>query len=255
MPLHHDRGAKIKNSYSQGFPKDLMEFSSKVDNKFLNDNLHTIEEMEYRQKGITDDFKNYQNKYYDDRVILNHDLYFKHENKVYARVSGAQPLNIMNTGFIGSLNNQVNGADLFTDQTGSDQSGFGGYVYIGWLDAGTIGEFYDQSAVSYISGVAGNYRHGVYDQQSSVPTNLMADSGSLTVQTGYTFEPFTEFALTVSQNYQAFQVDNNTVQYNRRLYGTAHNAYDTQAYGTFPDPSGYDVTNYTVNIVGKIGHS
>jgi len=252
MPLHTDKTVKIKRSFSQDMPKNLMDYSEKIDNEFLNNNLHMIEEMEYRKKGITNDFKNYQNKYYNESGILNHDLYFKHENKIYSKVSGSGVL--INPYAFGIP--QVNGAVLTTDQTVTDQSGFASYIYIGKLTNGVIGEYYDQSAVSRNGGTTtGNFRHGVYRESGGVPTALITDSGSIAVVSGYTYVSFTEVALVSVINYHAFQVDSNSPVFDRRLYGSAVNGYDTQGYGTFPNPSTYDAINYTGNIVAKIGHT
>jgi len=50
MPLYTNTSAKIPRSYSQGLPKNLMEYSAKVYDRFLNNHQHIIKEMEYRQK-------------------------------------------------------------------------------------------------------------------------------------------------------------------------------------------------------------
>lgn len=256
MPMFDGNVGKIKRSFSQGMPKNIMEYSDKVDDKFLNNSLSSIDEA-VSKKFLGVDFKRW---FYNQQKIHNsvthHDGFFIGLKKF---IENDMKSNTLACGFLidpFKFTSHINGADLTTDQTISDQAGFAGYVYIGKLSNGTIGEYYNRSAVSRNGGTTtGNFRHGVYDQQASVPTNLMADTGSITVDTGYTFKSFTEFALTSVVNYHAFQVDNNSPLYDRRLYGSAVNGYDTQAYGTFPNPSTYDAINYTGNIVAKIGHS
>ena len=142
MPKHTDNTVKIKRSFSQGMPKSLKEYSDKVDNKFLNDNLHTIEEMEYRKKGVTNDFKNYQHKYYDESGILNHDLYFEHEGTTYPKLHGACGF-IINPYIMKPAT--VNGAQIETG-TSIGQSNFGGnYINLFKLpNTGFIATVYDR---------------------------------------------------------------------------------------------------------------
>ena len=257
--MHTSNSAKVKGSYSQRFPKSLMDYSSKVDNKFLNDNLHTIEEMEYRKKGITDGFRNYQNKHYSNREILNHDLYFTHEGKTYPKVSGAQPLNIMNTGFIGSLGVAgVNGADLVTGTGGSNAGSFGANNYNAFrLGDGTIGELYDQVALSQVAS-AGNVKLAVYDDTGSdAPNDLYAQESGNASAVGYTWRSLTEFDLTTAKNWACFNNDSGGM-FPYWLSGTTNVRYfDAETYATsFTTPApAVSVARYSDIAVMKIGHT
>ncbi len=211
MPIHTDKTAKIpKPQYSQ-FPKSLDDFSTKVDNKFLNDNLHTIEEMEYRKKGITDGFRNYQNKYYDKKEILNHDLYFTHEGKTYPRVSGSAGMNIKNVGFLGSLKlPAVNGQELESNAGASTYTGnSAGGIYACRTDAsGDVTDLYDRLAMSDQNSL-GNQRLASYsDSGSTTPDVIYAETGSNALDSAYTWRSVTEFGLTTALTWIAMQVDN-----------------------------------------------
>ena len=78
MPIHTDNTAKIKRSYSQGMPKNFMDYSAFVDNHFLNDNLAIIEEMNHRdaKHPIPRWFREYQIKHFAKFGILNKDRFF-----------------------------------------------------------------------------------------------------------------------------------------------------------------------------------
>lgn len=261
MPIHTDTSVKIKCSFSQGMPKNLKEYSDKVDNKFLNNNLHTIEEMEYRKKGITNDFKNYQHKYYDESGILNHDLYFEHEGTTYPKLHGA-------CGFI--INPYImkpatlNGADLTTEASNTSGNNLNGYIYAGLLSTGVIGHLYDRIAFRRELGTAsGQLRYGSYDSQSSVATNKMCDTGLFNspANSSYVLQSVTEYALTTTENWTAILGDatGTTAPYFYFKYptATANNAYDQTSATTFFNPANaaWNATNYSLAFESKLVHS
>ena len=250
MPIHTDDTVKIKCSYSQDMPKNLMDYSQKIDNEFLNDNLHTIEEMEFRKKGITNNFKNYQNKYYDKSGILNHDLYFEHENKIYAKISGA-------CGFIINPYNFAPIAppapDLSTNYTDTTFAGVDHLIMTGCkFSAGVIGDKYNRIK-SRLSTAAGNYKMGVYQQTSNVPSTLYNGTGSLTAVND-NWESLTELTLvqTTVWGAQKFSSDSLVTYY---VNGTGNRVYKAHDYATaFPDPFGSGTADAYPNQM-KLGHS
>ena len=56
MPFHSETKVSVPHSYEMRFPKDLMEESHKVQNKFLNDSLGEIEEA-YNKNILPSQFK------------------------------------------------------------------------------------------------------------------------------------------------------------------------------------------------------
>ena len=254
MPKHTDVTASIPRTQFASLPKNIMDFSEKVDNKFLNDNLHTIEEMEYRKKGITDVFRNYQNKYYADREILNHDLYFTHEGKTYPRVSGAQPMIIQPFRFT----TPVNGADLVTNAGESGTSAIGGSPYVVIMNkvktVGTVGEYYDQVAIN-VTVAAGNLRLCVYKDNAGDPdARYVADTGSFAAAADYAWHSLTAFALTGTANWIAYsQQSDITIGYETQASGNGR--YLAGTFAELADPVAGGLTNSTTVIQMKMGHS
>ena len=257
MPLHTDISLKVKRTYSQGLPKNVNDYSQKINNEFLNNNLHVIEEMEYRQKGITNRFKNYQNKYYEDSGILNHDLYFKDEDKIYPKVSGAQPLNIMNTGFLGSLISvDPNGTEIETNAGGNGGINYGAsYLEINrFPNTGSVGKLYDQIAINS-NAATGNWHVGVWNDLSSLPSDLLATTGAVARNSTYAMQSVTEFALDTTQNWIGAVMDSNN-----DIEGAAGSTADRQdkvyTYGALPDPAGTGYTAAATFVMqGKMNHS
>lgn len=242
MPKHTDNTMRVKGVYSQGLPKNLQEYSTKINNKFLNDNLHIIEEMEYRRKGITDDFKNYQNKYYDESGILNHDLYFKHDDKIYAKISGGSYFNQNMLSFShASVNRAVNGAEL---SSGADEinngTGSSGEIQANKaISLGIIGKLYDRIALS-VTNSSGNIHEGVYDD-STGPNVLLADTGSIAcpASSSYAFQSVTEFSLTTTQIWLALEADNTTITFRAANNSIANSRkVHNQSYGALSNPFG-----------------
>ena len=256
MPIHTDKIGSIPMTSYQPLPKNLKEYSNKVDNKFLNDNLHTIEEMEHRVKGSTNGFRNYQNKYYDESGILNHDLYFKHEDKIIPKVSGAQPMIMNPFRFAG----KVNGPDLITNsgETGTWNIGAGGYnILTSKLDTvGTINDYYDRVAIR-INVAAGNIRLTAYTDSGGVPSaRYVADTGSLGMAADYGWESLTEFQLTTTANWIAYSTNaaNHTVHYQNN--GTNRTKYsDGRTYTVLPNPISGGLNDHNYSIQMKLGHT
>ena len=258
MPLHTEITTKIKRLFSQGMPKNLKEYSDKVDNKFLNDNLHTIEEMEYRKKGITNDFKNYQHKYYDESGILNHDLYFKHDDKIYAKVRGGSYFNQNGLSFSNASLNRTssptNGAQIETG-TSIGGSNFGGnYINLFKLpNTGVIATVYDRIALNE-AGAAGNRRTACYS--GSTPTELLGESASFATETSYTFQSVTEFSLLATQNWVGALADtNNNYRYFTSGVVNGDRKYKSFTFGAYPNPAGTGYSDGAESVQMKIAHS
>ena len=256
MPIHTDKTASIPYPFSQGLPKNIMEISNKVDNKFLNDNLHTIEEMEYRKKGITNDFKNYQNKYYNESGILNHDLYFEHEGKIYPKVRGASFFSQNSLSFSNaSLNRTTAGTEVFTTTTeiatggvGLNADTLGASIFAG---TPTSGGSYNQIALhNETYAHTANYRLGVADDNSA-PNNIYSgsDTGSIAIPTTaqYTYKPMTSaITLTQSTAWAVWNVSGTCVIYTTASAG----AWKEHTAGTFGAlPATFGIVNSSYNYI------
>ena len=78
MPIHTPNITTIPRSYSQRFPKNAMELSHHVQNKFLNNHQAKIEEANHLNL-LSKNFKRWylhQNLKHSQSGILNHDSFF-----------------------------------------------------------------------------------------------------------------------------------------------------------------------------------
>lgn len=266
MPLHTEKTARIPKPQFSRFPKDLMEFSTKTDEKFLNNNLATIEEINHRDSKhwFPRWFREYQNKIYGNREILNHDNFFKaklHDSFFkYSDEFGMpkntkhyRPMSIMDTAFVGRLVNKVNGADLVAGSNASHMTGFHTLLLAHQTGSGVIGTYYDRLALNIFSAV-GNERLGHYaDSGSTKPSALLAETGSIASVNGFNWQSVSEYQLTTVINWVAIQTDSGS----NDIYHSAggNREYKSWTYGAFENPI-TGTTNSTTNIANcKAGHS
>ena len=268
MPIHTDTTAKIKNSFSQGFPKNLMDYSSKVDNKFLNSNLAIIEEINYKNSNhwIPKAFQEYQNKIYGNTDILNHDNFFKaklHDSFFKYQDDYGMPKNthymkgmsIQNVGFLGIIKTLVvGGAEIIIGDSSSHSTGLNGFIYLNQLSTtATIGANYDQLAHNVFNST-GNMRLAAYDSSSSIPTNLYAETSSVALDSAFTYRSVTNFSLITAQPWFGLQASVSGGDFYRKLQSTPRKG-KVFTYGAFETPltgTGNDL-GATENC--KIGHS
>ena len=257
LPLITDFNVKVKSNFSQSLPKNLKQYCNKVNNQFLNDNLHIIEEMEYRKKGITKSFKDYQNKYYKKLESLDHDMYFKHEGKIIPKVKGS--CGMLVNSFI-SFPVDPNGEELISGGNASHQTGWGpGYIWCQYTNSlGTVGKLYNQIALNIFSGSA-NYQMAVYSDSSLLPVNLLANTGTLAGSAAFTYKPLTEFTLTTAGVWLAMQMETTNALniYFEDVWGDSlhQHARYPNAFGNWLNPFGTpnNSSNQAINM--KVGHT
>ena len=243
MPHHTDTLITIPKKQYSRFPKNLMEYSAKTNNKFLNDNLHIIEELEYRKKGSTIPFKEYQNKIYGKTEILNHDLYFKHEGKIYPKVSGSANMGNPFKSF------RVIGADLSSGSNAAHRTGNDGIIMCPAFTGGTVGALYDRIAVNLFAS-AGNERLACYSDTDV----LYRETGSIASANGFNWQSVTEFSLTGTAGRIALQVNNSSNDVYDSGATDTNNGVIPYTYGAFPDPLASNIQVFFVRNM-KIGHS
>ena len=217
--------------------------------------------MEYRKKGITNDFKNYQHKYYDESGILNHDLYFEHENKIYAKVSGGS-FSFFGSTFQVNPNNyvaHVNGADMVTNlgESGTTPIGGGPYTVVAAKvkTTGVVNQYYDQVAIN-VSVASGNLRLCAYiDNAGSPDARYVTDTGSFAAAAGYAWNSLTEFSLTTAANWLAVSQSAASVTYGYENQASGNTKYLAGTFGQLADPIAAGLTNSTTVIQMKLGHS
>lgn len=133
MPIHTETTAKIKRSYSQGMPKNLMEYSAHVDNKFLNQNLAIIEEIMHRnpKHPIPQWFRDYQVRHYAKFGILKGDQIFASKMRDgYIRNRSSDLTQIRNlhkllTNYSVPVSTKVLNPDFYSQTSHNDSTGIG----------------------------------------------------------------------------------------------------------------------------------
>ena len=253
MPLHSENTASVPHKYGN-LPKDIMKESHKKDNKFLNNHLHEIEEAVDKNFIDKNSFIKQQVTYHKESGVLNHDNIF------HADLATGTPIgkdNFFHYPFL--INSFISfptasyGAELNTTDTGTGgQSGDRIFISKTGSD-GVAGELYNRIAYRNASGT-GEMVLGVYDQQSSVPTNLTATTATdLALDTSYTWQDLTEFALETNEVWLAV---------NRNASGTSGEGNTASRYKNsitgngLPDPVGTGwTTGGTQTRTQKLGHS
>ena len=229
MPLHTETSAKIKLNYSSCMPKSAVDLSQKVDNEFLNDNLHIIEEMEYRQKGITDNFRNYQNKQYGKSDILNHDLYFEHDGKIIAKVSGAQPF-IMNPSRFSAP--CTHGTELSNGNTAAHSTGNHNYFFACQVTGGASDLCYDEISVNCFDGT-GDWVLGAYTNVTGTPTTKIEQISAITTfNTSFNYVSIPEFTNTSTLMWLATNQSNISGQFYYNNAGGLSGKYGVLTYNS-----------------------
>lgn len=260
MPLFTKLSAKIPYAFSQGFPKDLRKESLRIDNKFLNNYLSTIEEISYRfpNHPLPKWMKSYQNRYF--KANLGRDSFFGKNIDEFDLPKNTRYMFDGNT-FI-QFPKPI-GATLERVNDNAD-NGNANFLVLTNLPTGTIGQFYDQLALKHgtVGSVGSHWRLGVYNDSGGNPNTLNADTGSISINTdaagSYIWRSVTEFSLDTAQQYFAQNADSSTNGQYRNGDGTNHDGFrrdKTQTYGAFPSPVSGLTANDNFPSYCKIGHS
>lgn len=270
MPLHTENSAVIPNTPFGYLPKNLMDYSAKKMESFIDNNLAVIDEIKHRdEKNMTPVyFLNYYVRFFKKYELLKGDNLYQTRLRDGYRL-GLNPnfTEIRSVGFfpfaamasfsnpVLNRNSHVNGADieLGTGGTAGDFSDTG-KLYAFGTGTGVAGQYYDRVAAD-ISTAAGSYVIGIYDESGGNPTNRLADSGPQTASVAFAWVNVTEFALTTNNVWFIWANDNSS---NRLQYmttgGTAHTASYTK-FNTLPNPIGTLTSAGTIRGHLKVGHS
>jgi len=256
MPVHTINSARVKHIYGN-FPKNFMEESALVDNKFLNNYQHIIEEISNRNKQnhFIKLFRIYQLDNYEKYGTLEHDCFYSMGGKILSsKHRGGSGLLLGQ--FI--LFGRVNGPEL----TGGGNTSTGafnpsGFVYAAKTsDAGTVGHYYDEIAINCTSGNNGNMKAVIYDDDGGSPSKPNAPynsgTGDFTSSSDFNYHTMAEFSLAGIQVWGAWQWQSSS---NITLTETSSSnlgAFKSQSYGTFPT-GGF--TNGADQFKHKINHS
>jgi hypothetical protein len=117
-------------------------------------------------------------------------------------------------------------------------------------NSGVIGEYYDRIAAD-VTVISGNNRLAVYDDLSTEPNDILAETASIAVIGSFGWNNVTEFPLTTVRVWAGHQFDNATAALNFAAATTR--ASKSQAYGVFTT-GGFTVGASNARHY-KIGHS
>ena len=245
MPLHSEECVKIPHTFGK-LPKNLLEYSAKVNAKFLDNHLCEIEDVKhfFPEHDLPKWLKNYQRKQYLKSGMLNHDGFFTHdpENGLLMPKNTHFILTNMNTtAYKGGI---IGGPDLLSaDPNDGNNNLADGTLWANKLTLGTIGLLYDQIAAN-IHTSSGNVRMGFYDDSSIEANNLMAETASTaTPSANFTTElSLTETALVTTLNWAALEFDNGTARCKAKNV-SVEARLKTFTYGVLPDPYASTTTN------------
>ena len=254
MPKHTDTTAKIPSSYSK-LPKNLMDESTRVNNKFLNKHQGEIEEAHHKFKVDKRKFVAYQNKHYGDRDVLNHDGFFKGGFDEWGNISGTRYM--FEQPFVTfshpSINRVNKGADIETNDGSTGAANFGTTLSAQRV-TGVIGTTYDRIAIS-LTTATGNCYLGSYTDSSDAPADLEATTGAISSPASYAWQSLTEWSLTTTVNWLATHSDTANGVDTDYVAGAADNrVYIVRSYQALPDPYGAGTDNINAAQM-KIGHS
>lgn len=193
MPIHTENTAKIPRSYSQGMPKNLMDYSAEKMEDFFNPAVSIIEEIGHRQPKslIPKYFVLYNKKYYSKYHLLKGDQFFGAKlregllgNNGFFRFFPTEHHKLL-TNYAVPGNTKVLGAELTFGSTNNTATGNHDFLFAGAV-TGVIGTIYNQGATK-VTTANGNYRMGIYNDVGSVPDTLLGDGGDKTVPSGFTY--------------------------------------------------------------------
>lgn len=265
MPIHTETTAKIKRSYSQGMPKNLMEYSAHVDNKFLNDNLAIVEEIAYRDQKhpIPKWFRDYQIKHFAKFGILKADGFFVRDRifgqmfprEIYHHAS----MSFHNPGFTSVIGNtKVLGSEIEIGTGAASNGAWGNNLLVLQSDQANypVNAWYDRMAYKGRTGST-NMRMGIYDDSGSTePVNLLRETGSFANSGGsYAYQSVTEFQIPTAKFWFGGVIDN--AGFGGYFNSGGPMRYKSYTFGALPTPSGSPTgyTSTTENDTQKISHS
>ena len=208
MPVHTENTGKIPSTY-ESLPKNFMDKSHKVDNKFLNNHLGEIEEAVDKKLMDKNSFIHQQVKYHKESGILNHDNFFHCDLATGTPISNDKfhHSNFLidpyraTTPCLDGVEVQVAGSDSGTLIAANT-------LYAAKIIAAQADRCYDSIAISVDTASGENYM-GNYTDNGGDPDALIASTGSIAMASGYTYKPVTEWTQDGTTNVWCGYIVNN----------------------------------------------
>lgn len=204
MPQHTENKAKIPIGYTKP-PKNFMDESARLDNKFLNNHQAEIEELAFRfpEYNLPKWMREYQRKYFLNYGILNHDGFY---NEFGDPKGTFYKLSLSDLALIGVVGSGGNIGS--TIETTTSTTAFGGSNNLGWLLAsreagGVIDDLYNQIAAHV--NLTTSYFIVCYDNTGAfAPNNRQGVTGDISYTADdYILKSVTEFSLATTEVWMA----------------------------------------------------
>ena len=254
MPIHTENTAKIPTNY-ESLPKNFMDKSHKVDNKFLNNHLSEIETAIEKKFVTKESFIDQQIKYHGTSDILNHDNIF------HADLATGCPIGIDNNKHYPFIIDPYRfiipcsgGSEVQVDGSDNTYHSSNNNLYAGIITGAQTGYCYDQIAISTKTAV-GNKRMATYTNGSTYPNALISETASVSQTVGYNYVSMPEWTQDGTTNvwcaYNSDDQDNEI--YN--LQSGVRKWKNPTTYGSMPDPFPAGADSDTYPHKQKITHS
>lgn len=215
MPIHGDENFVIPKCQFARPPKNIMDFSSKKMNGFLNRHQAEIEQIAYQfPKNTLAKWMIIHNmKYFNNYDILNHDNFYNAKfnqsfsdvvNRFKNEILYSHKNTQLNMGFIMGNQGTRGGAsaqsEILTEAQGSNAlgTGMGGDIFgMKAQSAATIGNWISQIACKMTTS-AGSQRLGVYTDNSNSPNALVGYTDAIALDTSYSYNNLNSAPITIT---------------------------------------------------------
>lgn len=254
MPRQTPNTLQVKKKFGS-MPKNLIDYSDKVNDKFLNNHLSEIEECSHKNilsKKILSWFG--KNQTY--RQNGTHDNWL---SKLKNYVELDMKSSVLACGFIINpyrFSGVVYGSEVEVDGTTSNDNNSTANFLDCSICSGTLtdGATYNKMKLD-IDDATGNLRVGVWDDSSTTPNNLLSESSSLSGTIGYATDyTITDFELSGTTAWLGHNQSSASFKWSYFSSGGSR-AYDIVSFGAMPDPMVEDTVTGTTMSKMKISGS
>jgi len=241
LPFFSKKTVSMKADHGQ-LPKNVRNHTIKLNEKFLDNNLHTIDEIKHRNKNnnFVKRFDNYQSRFFNIAPVSCTDTASMLINSYMFAAAACTGISEVNSATSGTGDQAENDQIIFNQMT-SDV---------------TVDNCFNQAAVKRGTGTGGNLRIGVYDESSSAPNDLLVQTASLSMPgaSSYTFQSLDETEATTVRLWLAFMQTSTTPKILRQqTSGGSLYFRNSYTYGSLPASAGASSSGNP--FVTKIGHS
>lgn len=242
LPFFGKKTVSMKSEHGK-LPKNVRNHTIKLNEKFLDNNLHTIDEIKHRNKNnnFVKRFDNYQSRFFNIAPVSCTSTASEMVINPYIMTPAAC------TG-ISEVNSATSGTG---DQAENDQ-----IIFNQMTSDVTVDNCFNQAAVKRGTGTGGNLRIGVYDEDSSAPNDLLVQTASLSMPaaSSYTFQSLDETEATTVRLWLAFMQSTTTPKILRQqTAGGSLYFRNSYTFGSLPPDAGASSSGNP--FVTKIGHS